>query len=180
MFTACAVLLAKDARRVWLRRAPKYKVSKYEWMALGLLALWGIAAIGSLVDLQIGDRLYPSIVAYDHSVRTAMTAALARHVPPNNPFLANAAPLRYHYLWLLFCSLPMKVIHLPPRYVVYSGVVWCGVGLLCTIALGLKFLLQVQADIERKTLVGIAPALRHRPRHLADAVPWVWETVVAG
>ena len=112
MFTACAVLLAKDARRVWLRRAPKYKVTKYEWMALGLLALWGIAAIGSLVDLQIGDRLYPSIVAYDHSVRTAMTAALARHVPPNNPFLANAAPLRYHYLWLLFCSLPMKVIHL--------------------------------------------------------------------
>lgn len=156
VFTACAVLLAKDAQRVRLRLASKYKFSKYEWMALGLLALWGIAAIGSLVDLQIGDRLYPSIVAYDHSVRTAMTAALARHVPPNNPFLANAAPLRYHYLWLLFCSLPLKVIHLPPRYVVYSGVVWCGVGLLCTIALGLKFLLQVQADIERKTLVGIA------------------------
>jgi hypothetical protein len=64
--------------------------------------------------------------------------------------------LRYHYLWLLFCSLPMKVFHLSPRYVVYSGVVWCGVGLICTIALGLKFLLRVQTRIEQKTLLAVA------------------------
>ena len=120
------------------------------------MALWGMAAIGSMVDLQIGDKLYPPIVAYDHSVRTAMTVAIARHVPPNNPFFANAAaPLRYHYLWLLFCSLPMKVFHLSPRYVVYSGVVWCGLGLMCVIALGLKFLVRVQTDIERKTLLAV-------------------------
>ena len=85
-----------------------------------------------------------------------MTSALARHIPPSNPFLANAgAPLRYHYLWLLFCSLPMKLFHLSPRCVVYSGVVWCGLGLTCTIALGLKFLVQVQTYIERKTLLGV-------------------------
>jgi len=66
------------------------------------------------------------------------------------------APLRYHYLWLLFCSLPLKLIHLSPRHVVYSGVVWCGIGLMCVIALGLKFLLQVQTRIEQKTLLGIA------------------------
>src|SRR5208337_520020 len=111
---------------------------------------------GSMVDLQIGDKLYPPIVAYDHSVRTALTAAIARHVPPNNPFFANAAvPLRYHYLWLLFCSLPMKVFHLSPRCVVFSGVVWCGLGLICMIALGLKFLMRVQTDIERKTLLAV-------------------------
>jgi hypothetical protein len=128
----------------------------YIWVALGLMALWGMAAIGSLVDLQIGDKLYPPIVAYDHSVRTAMTAAVARHIPPNNPFFGNAAaPLRYHYLWLLFCSLPMKVFHLSPRYVVYSGVSWCGLGLMCVIALGLKFLVGVQTCIERKTLLGV-------------------------
>jgi len=63
--------------------------------------------------------------------------------------------LRYHYLWLLFCSLPMKVFHLAPRYVVYSGVVWCGLGLMCVIALGLKFLMRVQTAIERKTLLGV-------------------------
>jgi len=151
VFAACVLLLAKETRRAKLR-----SVSKYTRAALGLMVLWGMTAIGSLVDLQIGDKLYPPIEAYDHSVRTAMTAAIARHIPPNNPFFANAAaPLRYHYLWLLFCSLPMKVFHLSPRYVVYSGVVWCGLGLMCVIALGLKFLMRVQTAIERKTLLGV-------------------------
>jgi len=151
VFAACVLLLAKEGRRAKLR-----SVSKYIWVALGLMAVWGIAALGSMVDLEIGDKLYPPIVAFDHSVRTAMTVAVARHVPPSNPFFANAAaPLRYHYLWLLFCSLPMKVLHLSPRYVVYSGVVWCGLGLICTIALGLKFLVGVQTCIERKTLLAV-------------------------
>jgi hypothetical protein len=156
MFSACVLLLVKEARRAQLWSVSKYTFSKYICVALGLMALWGMAALGSMVDLQIGDRLYPPIVAYDHSVRTALTVAIARHVPPNNPFFANAAaPLRYHYLWLLFCSLPMKVFHLSPRYVVYSGVVWCGLGLMCVIALGLKFLVRVQTDIERKTLLAV-------------------------
>ena len=63
--------------------------------------------------------------------------------------------MRYHYLWLLFCSLPIKVLHLSPRYVVYSGVIWCGFGLICLVALGVKFLLQIQTDIERKALLAI-------------------------
>ncbi len=151
VFAACVLLLTKEARRAKL-----WPFSRYIWVALGLMGLWEVAAIGSMVDLQIGDKLYPPIVAYDHSVRTAMTVAIARHVPPSNPFFAHAAaPLRYHYLWLLFCSLPMKVFHLSPRYVVYSGVVWCGVGLMCVIALGLKFLLRIQTDIDRKTLLAV-------------------------
>jgi hypothetical protein len=156
VFAACVLLLAKEARQAKLWSVSKYTFSRYIWVALGLMALWGVAALGSMVDLQIGDKLYPPIVAYDHSVRAALTVAIARHVPPNNPFFANAAaPLRYHYLWLLFCSLPMKVFHLSPRYVVYSGVVWCGLGLMCVIALGLKFLVRVRTDIERKTLLAV-------------------------
>ena len=151
VFAACALLLANAARR-W----DVGSVSRYTWIGLGLTALWVMAAIGSMVDLQIGDKLYPPIAAYDHSVRTAMTVAIARHVPPSNPFFANAAaPLRYHYLWLLFCSLPMKVFHLSPRCVVYSGVVWGGVGLICVIAIGVKFLMRVQVGIEQKTLLAI-------------------------
>ena len=156
VFAASVLLLAKEARRAQLRPVSQHTSSKYVWVALGLMALWVVAAIGSMVDLQIGDKLYPPIVAYDHSVRTALTAAIARHVPPNNPFFANAGmPLRYHYLWLLFCSLPMKVFDLSPRCVVFSGVVWCGVGLICMIALGLKFLGRVQTGIERKTLLAV-------------------------
>jgi hypothetical protein len=151
VFAACVPLLVKEVRSATLR-----PVSTYCWSGLGLVALWGVVAIGSMVDLQIGDKLYPPVAAYDHSVRTALTVAIARHVPPTNPFFANpAVPLRYHYLWLLFCSLPMRIFHLSPRYVVYSGVVWCGVGLICTIALGLKFLMRVQTCIERKTLLAV-------------------------
>ncbi len=149
---AFIVLLAQEARG-----SKPWRASKYIWVALGLTGLWVVGAIASMVDLQIGDKLYPPIIAYDHSVRTALTVAIARHVQPNNPFFANAnAPLRYHYLWLLFCSLPMRVLHLSPRCVVYSGVVWCGLGLMCVIALGLKFFLQVQTRIEQKTLLAVA------------------------
>ncbi|MFY9646725.1 MAG: hypothetical protein WAK29_16210 [Terriglobales bacterium] len=150
-FATCALLLIREARGANL-----WPVSKYVWVALGVIGLWTVFAVGSMVDIQIGDRLYPPITAYDHSVRAALTVAVARHVPPTNPFFANAAaPLRYHYLWLLFCSLPIKVFHLSPRHVVYSGVVWCGFGLMCVIALGLKFLLIVQTRIEQRTLLGI-------------------------
>ncbi|MGA7645765.1 MAG: hypothetical protein WBW01_04585 [Terriglobales bacterium] len=156
VFIACALLLIKDARGGRLWSGSRYALSKHTWIAMGLITLWGVAASGSMVDLQIGDKLYPPITAYDHSVRTAMMVAIARHVPPSNPFFANAAaPLRYHYLWLLFCSLPMKVFHLSPRYVVYSGVAWCGLGLMCVIAIGIKFLVRVQSDIEQKTLLAV-------------------------
>lgn len=153
---ACILLLALEIRLVRLRRVSKHFVSEYIWAALGLMTAWGGVAIGSMVDLQIGDRLYPPIIAFDHSVRTAIAVAVARHIPPNNPFFANAvAPLRYHYLWLLFCSLPMKALHSPPRYAVYSGVLWCGVGVMCAIALGVKFLMRTQTGIERKTLLAV-------------------------
>ncbi|MFZ3211162.1 MAG: hypothetical protein WA188_06565 [Terriglobales bacterium] len=149
---ACVLLLAKEGRRAKLR-----SVSKYTWVALGLMALWGMAALGSLVDLQVGDKLYPSITAYDHSTRAAVMAAIARHVPPSNPFFTHpAVPLRYHYLWMLLCSLPMKAFHLPARHLMYAGIIWCGLGLICVIALGLKFLLRVQTAIERKTLLAVA------------------------
>jgi hypothetical protein len=153
---AAILLLAKEARRAKRWPISKHTISRHVWIAFGSVSLWGVVALGSVVDLQIGDQLYPPIIAYDHSVRTAMTVEVARHIPPNNPFFANAAaPLRYHYLWLLFCSLPMKVVHLSARHVAGAGVVWCGVGLMCTIALGLKFLARVQTRIERKTLLGI-------------------------
>lgn len=148
------LLLLKEARREKLWPLSNSTFSRYTWPALGLVGLWGVMALGSTVDLQIGDKLYPPIIVYDHSVRTAMTAAVARHIPPNNPFFANAGvPLRYHYLWLLFCSLPMRVLHLSPRHVVDSGVVWCGLGLMCAMALCLKFLIGVQSGIERKALL---------------------------
>lgn len=148
----CLLLLAKEVRKTKLASFPKHI-----WIALGLMMLWVVAAIGSLVDLQIGDRLYSPIVAYDHSTRVAVMAAIARHMPPSNPFFAHPAmPLRYHYLWMLLCSLPLKISHLSARHLMYAGVIWCGLGLMCVVAMGLKFLLGSQTAIARKTLIGVA------------------------
>ena len=150
IFISCFLLLAKE-----MRRAKLQSISRHTWVALGMTGLWTILAIASLVDLQIGDKLYPPITAYDHSTRVAIMAAIARHVPPNNPFFVHpSVPLRYHYLWMLFCSLPLKLIHFQPRHLMYAGIVWCGVGLMCVIALALKFLLRVTANIEQKALLG--------------------------
>ncbi len=152
------LLLGNEARRAKVWPISKHTFSRNVWIALSLVSLWGVGALGAVVDLQIGNQLFPPIMAYDHSVRTAMTVEIARHIPPNNPFFANTAtptPLRYHYLWLLFCSLPMKMVHLSPRHAVNAGVVWCGLGLMCTLALGLKFLIGTQPGIERKTLIAV-------------------------
>ena len=89
VFAACVLLLAKEARRARLRSVSQCTFSKYIWVALGLMALWGVVAIGSMVDLQIGDKLYPPIVAYDHSVRTAMTVCDRPPCPPEQSFLCQ-------------------------------------------------------------------------------------------
>src|SRR5208283_4228911 len=154
VFATGTLLLARGFQRA---KPKRLTLSKHAWIALGLVSLWAVVAIGSTIDVQIGDRLYPPIIAFDHSVRTAMTVEIALHIPPENPFFAHAgAPLRYHYLWLLFCSLPMKIFPLAPRHVVNASVFWCGLGLMCAIALGLKFLTGVRQGIEQKTLLAAA------------------------
>lgn len=156
MLAACLLLLAKELRPSKLRLFTGRIFSRQILIALGLAASFALVGVASMVDLQIGDTLYPPIVAFDHSVRTAITVAVARHLPPNNPFFANGGvQLRYHYLWLLFCSLPMRVAQLSARDMVASGVVWCSLALLCTVVLGLKFLIGVRTSVERKALLGI-------------------------
>src|SRR4051794_34020243 len=79
------------------------------WIAF---SVWLVIALASLVDLQIGDRLYFSVVANDYSVRTAVTDAINHDgVHPFNPFyrIAGPVPLRYHYFWFLPCSLVARM-----------------------------------------------------------------------
>ncbi|MFB3915343.1 MAG: hypothetical protein ACE14M_01335 [Terriglobales bacterium] len=140
-----------------LRQAKASQLSKTTVIAVAILAVWVTVAIGCLVDLQIGNRLYVPVAAYDHSTRVAMMAAIGRHVPPTNPFFANpAVPLRYHYFWILLCSLPSKVLNLSPRYLTFAGVIWCSIGLIGAVALALKFLLQRNMAIARLTCIGAA------------------------
>ncbi len=136
---------------VWLsglRQVPR--------VAYIVAGVWLAVSLVSLVDLQIGDRLYFSSVAYDHSVRTAITDAITRTgVTPNNPFyyLGASAPLRYHYFWFIGCSLvtQMGSHFISARQAVDASVAWSGWGLAAIIPLYLRFVFGMAGTALRRT-----------------------------
>src|SRR5579862_5534239 len=84
----CAILLAKGQRGRISRFA---LVAMLAWLAIVWL---------SGIDLQFGNRLYTSVLAYDFNLRTAFISGIARDgLPAQNPlfFPGHAQPLRYHY-----------------------------------------------------------------------------------
>lgn len=52
VFAASVLLLAGEVRRAQLRSVSKYTSSKYIWVALGVLAVWAVAALGSTVGVN--------------------------------------------------------------------------------------------------------------------------------
>jgi hypothetical protein len=125
-------------------------------LAICFAALWAVVALASLVDLQFRNGLYFSVPAYDYSLRTAITAEAALRIPPANPFFASSppVPLKYHYFWMLICSLPVRLAHISPRLAMYGGTIWAGVILMSLVAIALKFFIRVRENIERKVLIG--------------------------
>ena len=128
------------------------------WIALGIMALWMAVVLIELVDLQLGHRLYLSVVSYDQSVRTAFVQAVLRTgVPPLNPFYftGHAPVMRYFYYWYVLCALPSKLAGLTPRASLIASSAWSGFGLAATVALYLKHFLQERRHLRRKSLIGI-------------------------
>lgn len=116
---------------------------------------WAILAIASLADLQFHGRLYFSTAAYDNSTRAAFTAAASRSIPAANPFFATSppTPLRYHYFWMMLCSLVTKLGNLNPRHALYGGTVWAGIALMSLIVISLRFFDRGRERIERKAVI---------------------------
>jgi hypothetical protein len=152
----CVVLLIRDLR------ANRPQLSRSGWMVLAIAMGWLVIGTLSLIDLQIGNRLYFPVSSYDRMTRSAFTAALSRgNIPPHNPFFfaGQPAPLRYHYFWLIPCSLVDQLggSLVSPRVSLIAGVLWCGLGLLGVIALYLRFFQEKGGDqIERRTLIAVA------------------------
>src|SRR5207244_1812818 len=96
---------------VWLDR--HRFVFPRRWFVFGAIAgVWLAIAIFSLIDLQIGDRLYFPTSSLDYSVRGAFVHSISTTgVPPQNPFFLPGRPvaLRYHYFWPMMCSLVNRI-----------------------------------------------------------------------
>ncbi len=130
-------------------------------MAAAVLSVWGALALFSLVDLQLGGKLYYSTIALDYSVRAQFIHSISSTgIPPVNPFFfpGHGELLRYHYFWLIPCSLVDVAggAFVGPRHAWIGGAIWCGAGFLALIALFFRLVVyQGPETFRRRTLTGI-------------------------
>lgn len=92
-----AFLAGRGLRSTWhtIERPSKQQVQ-----IVALIAVWIIIAVLSLADMQIGHRLYFSVIGLDYSVRTAFTNAIsASGLPAHSPFFfpGHFVGLRYQF-----------------------------------------------------------------------------------
>jgi hypothetical protein len=152
------VLLWQD-RRMWLA---KPAASGTVWAVLAIIVGWVFLGLFCLVDLQIRYRLYFPTVAYDYSLRTAVTSAITRTgAPPDNPFFfpGRHFVMRYHYFWFMLCSLADQLggALISPRQAMLAGTLWCGIGLMALIPLYLRFFQpKGSVELEKRMLLGVA------------------------
>ncbi len=151
---AALFLLAREFR---FRSRP----SKTQLQILAVVFIWAVIATLSLADLQIGHRVYFSIIGLDYSVRTAFTSAIAAAgLPAQTPFFfpGHPVPLRYHYFWLI---LPALVHHIArplvdARQAFIGATIWCGIGVMSVTALYLRlFSPRAASGISRRSLIAI-------------------------
>lgn len=107
-------------------------------LTVAVAAGWTILALFLLTDLQVGHKLFFSVVMADQSYRVAFTDAVLRTgVPPANPlyFSGTAAPMRYFYFWYVLCAAAARIAHVSARHAFISSSMWCGFGLTATVHL---------------------------------------------
>jgi hypothetical protein len=147
-FVLIALFVAVFAAIFWQER----KTAQGTWgevgngptLAVWILGGWSLFAILSLVDIQLGDRLYYSVVSYDLTSRVSITSAITRTgVPPINPgyFAGEYVHLTFlYYFWYILCSLIDQIggRWVDARLAMIASVAWCGVALMATVSLYLR------------------------------------------
>jgi hypothetical protein len=123
------------------RLAKEITSNPYAKMGLVIAVLWSVLSALFLVDIQLGNRLYYNIVAYDYSTRVSVIDAITRTgVPPANPSYFPGAPqplTQVYYFWYILCSL---IDQLGGRFVdarasLIASVIWTGLILASVVAL---------------------------------------------
>ena len=108
-YGACAIGFAV---LLWLERRNWREGWRRGAVFFAILAGWVVLVELTLCDLQIGHRLYFPTVTYDYSLRTTVTASIARAgIPPLNPFFypGRFFTMHYHYFWLILCAVTERM-----------------------------------------------------------------------
>ncbi len=120
------------------------RIKHFQWLAILAAASWTAFTIASLVDIQIGDKLYFNIVSHDFTTRVAIINAMTRTgVPPVNPSYFPGHPVRLTYLyyfWYIPCSLIDQIggVWVDAHAAMIASVAWCGLALMSIVALYLR------------------------------------------
>jgi hypothetical protein len=151
LWLAFAFVAIRDWRRLIPRGHRAAKIVAAVWLVLGT---------ASLIDLQFGDRLYYSVIAHDYTMRIAITSAITRAgLPAINPYFfpGGPVPLRYHYFWMIVCSLAQRAGSLNARMAALGGTLWVGLGLMAIVALYLKYVDPAgDRNLRRRLVIGLA------------------------
>jgi len=151
-------LVLWHAKRDWLRgvRLPE----GWAFFAVAVAA-WLLVTLFYLVDTQMGARLYYPTNSFDYSLRAALVHSVTTTgIPPQNPLFLPSPPalLRYHYFWLMMCSL-VNYAGSPwvsARHAEIGGAFWCGVGLMALLAACLRlFAVSSEATLQRRLRIGV-------------------------
>ena len=156
-FSALALALLLAERRT--RPRADLAAPAQRRMLWAFLAAWLLVCLLSFPDLQIGPRLWSSVLIYDDGIRAAfIDATLRSGAPPHNPlcFFGQPIPSRYYYYWSTICALPAALGGLGARAVLAASSFWCGLGLAALIPVYLRCFLGVGRRLGRYTLLGAA------------------------
>jgi hypothetical protein len=163
LFVAAAAMVAAllVRERVWRPIRLRVRLRSTVWFA-AIFGLWLVVSLASLIDLQIGDRLYYPASAIDYSLRTAFVHSISTTgVPPASPLFVPGHPvlLRYHYFWLLMCSLAERAggTAISARQAMIGGTFWAGLGVVALLAVYLRLMAPGRiARLRRRILTGIS------------------------
>ena len=143
-----AMALAAVVVLVDTRKTPAAPISREACLITTAALLLGAYLLITLVDVQVGNRLFVPTVITDWGVRIPFVeSAIRGPVPPLNPLsaLQPAVPsMRYYYFWYLLCALPGRMLHTPPGGVLAASAVWAGFALFAVAFLSLKYLVGVR------------------------------------
>lgn len=120
------------------------RTEKHVKLMLWIVSIWVLVVVISLVDIQIGDRLYFNITAYDYQTRVSVIDAITRTgVPPANPSFYPGEPSKLtflYYFWYVLCSMIDKLGGniVTARTALISSVIWTGISAMATIAFYLR------------------------------------------